>query len=345
MMTADVNGGTYDEALERFHTTGPEFDGWLSNHGPMVVEAMTRRGAGDRVHAWTDWYSQRLGDAPRGITPIAPDAWRDPLGDPSRSGDWIALMLTEVRERDWRDVLTTWWPRLLPGMAAGATHGVIRVGHAVQALAAHETPPRIDELAHALAYWASRWQPIPSVEPIGDRSALQSLIAIPAVPEQRYGIRNRLSQLPDTPGYTQALTTWAMPADPATALDALVDAAVTRYASGAHGNPTMLVHTATAPAAVARVLPHLPTALHAASVRAAWAASGAVTAAYRAAEDLPALDLAGRTAGDLWAQALGHRGEHVIKLADTALAAAERAGDTGHTDGLAAAARAIELDA
>jgi hypothetical protein len=30
--------GTLDEAYERLHVTGPEFEGYLSNHGPMVVE-------------------------------------------------------------------------------------------------------------------------------------------------------------------------------------------------------------------------------------------------------------------------------------------------------------------
>ena len=46
--------GTYDEALERLHRTGPEFDGWLSNHGPMVVESLARRGRSEVVHRWTD---------------------------------------------------------------------------------------------------------------------------------------------------------------------------------------------------------------------------------------------------------------------------------------------------
>ena len=28
--------GQLDEAYQRLHATGPEFDGWLSNHGPQV---------------------------------------------------------------------------------------------------------------------------------------------------------------------------------------------------------------------------------------------------------------------------------------------------------------------
>jgi hypothetical protein len=32
-MASDVTA-TLDEAYQRLHKTGPEFDGWLSNHGP-----------------------------------------------------------------------------------------------------------------------------------------------------------------------------------------------------------------------------------------------------------------------------------------------------------------------
>lgn len=40
--------GILDEAYERLHRTGPEFDGWLSNHGPMAAEAAALAAA---VHA------------------------------------------------------------------------------------------------------------------------------------------------------------------------------------------------------------------------------------------------------------------------------------------------------
>jgi hypothetical protein len=64
-------------------------------------------------------------------------------------------------------VLETWWLRLLPGVAA-ATHGVIRVGHAVRALTEDgEDPDHLTELAHGLAYWAARWQPVPGTVATG----------------------------------------------------------------------------------------------------------------------------------------------------------------------------------
>jgi hypothetical protein len=142
--------GTLDEAYERLHATGPEFDGWLSNHGPMAAEAMVRHGHSGQVHRWLDGYMRRLEEFPRGSGPIGPD-WREALGDPRRIADWTAYFRREVTGQPWRQALGTWWPRLLPGVAAAATHGVIRVGHAVRALTEDgEDAEHLTELAHGL---------------------------------------------------------------------------------------------------------------------------------------------------------------------------------------------------
>ncbi len=58
--------GTLDEAYERLHATGPEIDGFLSNHGPMAAEAMVRGGHGDLVDSWLDGYMRCLEEFPRG---------------------------------------------------------------------------------------------------------------------------------------------------------------------------------------------------------------------------------------------------------------------------------------
>ena len=60
-----MNGDEYDEALDRFHRTGPEFHGWLSNHGPMAADALVRVGHGDDVETWSDRYLTRLEDVPQ----------------------------------------------------------------------------------------------------------------------------------------------------------------------------------------------------------------------------------------------------------------------------------------
>jgi hypothetical protein len=154
-----------DETYARLHHTGPEFEGWLSNHGPMAADALIRLGRAGQVEGWVDQYAQRLEEAPRPRWSISAHEWRDPLGDASRLGDWCALFAHQVHEEPWQDLLARWWPRLLPGAIASATHGLIRTGHAVRALREHETTQRLDELGQALGYWAARWQPLPAQQP------------------------------------------------------------------------------------------------------------------------------------------------------------------------------------
>ncbi|MFD0467353.1 questin oxidase family protein [Nonomuraea thailandensis] len=196
------DSGTLEEAYERLHRTGPEFDGWLSNHGPMAVEAMVRHGYDRDVHRWLDGYVARLDELPRGASPVGGGEWREALGDARRLGDWLAFFDGELRERPWRDVLETWWPRLLPGIAAGATHGVIRTGHAVHALLGFEDETRLAELGQALGYWAARWQPVAAAgPPSGTADPGRALDGVPRVPDQSKGINHRLDQLAEVAGW------------------------------------------------------------------------------------------------------------------------------------------------
>src|SRR4051812_46247261 len=112
--TEDDTTGTLDEALQRLHRSGPEFQGWLSNHGPMAVESLVRGGQAPRVHRWLDRYERRLDAMPAQDTFVREDDWQSALGDPRRLADWIAYFERAVSERPWRDVLAEWWPRLLP---------------------------------------------------------------------------------------------------------------------------------------------------------------------------------------------------------------------------------------
>lgn len=334
--------GTYDEALERLHRTGPEWDGWLSNHGPMAVDVLARRDAGGDVHAWVDEYADRLDDMPAERRPIrGADAEREALGDPDRLGDWIAHFARLVEESPWDDVLATWWPRLLPGIAAGATHGVIRTGHATMALRADDNEVRRAELAQALGYWAGRWQPVPRIDLHGSRDAAALVDGVPRIDPQEGGIRDRLARLGAVEAWPDHVGSMTPPADVPRALDDLVDAVVAAYPAAAHGNPTMLVHAATAPHAVARTLPSLPREQWEDAYAYAWSATAAVLSCY-----LPATraEVAAGTESvdDAWAQALQHGGEHVLKLADVALDVHARTGDPAAA---AAITRAVVLDA
>ncbi|HET9171646.1 MAG TPA: hypothetical protein VFN97_19555 [Actinospica sp.] len=290
-----------------------------------------------------------MDDAPRGLTPVTHETWQEALGDMTRVADWTRFMLREVQLRPWREVLVEWWPRLLPGIIAGSTHGVIRVGHAVRALPAGETDgddPRLREFAHALGYWAARWRLLGVSTPprLGGVSASAALAGVPSVAEQGISITHRLNQLGDTEGWSSAFDALRAPESPEQAADLLADltnAAVRDYLLRGHANPVMLVHASTAPTAVLRTLPVLPTELWIPSLDAAWLATAAITAAYRNTEaPSEAIAQAVARTGDpqeTFDRAVRHRDEHAVKFADTALDAYER---TGSTDALAAATRA-----
>ncbi|WP_405876128.1 questin oxidase family protein [Streptomyces sp. NBC_00005] len=333
MDTSDTSG-QLEEAWERVHATGPERLGRLSNHAPMVVEALATRGQAGAVHRWLDRYRTKLEDFPDRVAPVTDANWPSALGDPHRAADWIDYFTRTLADHPWRSVLAVWWPRLLPGMYGGATHPVIRVGHAVRTLESGENAPRRTELAHALGYWAAVHHTVSGVTLLpGAATAAASLDAVPAVRTAENPFPARLTAVRQLPDWSGDVT------NPDTArerLTELVRAATHRYATHGHGDEIMLVHAATAPNAVLRTLGSLPRELWVPSLHAAWTASAAVTAMYAPAEAVDYAPTARLTAEEVVERALDHGNEHVIKLTDTAL-------DIGDEQALAAAQRAIEL--
>jgi Questin oxidase-like len=337
--------GVLIEAYTRLHGSGPEWgEDQLTNHGPMAVEVLVRRGFEDEVDRWVDQYLRRLDSLPTATSPITDANWPQALGEGRRLGDWVRYFRGQLAEQPWREVLATWWPRLLPGIVAGTTHGVIRVGHAVRALlAAAQTPESITELAHGLAFWAARSRPVPTAgEPAGTLSAGEALDRIARVGDQSGTVAARFSQLAETdawPASVAALRRIADPDDARLRLVDLVDAATVRYLTHGHASPVLLAHTATAPNAVLHILPALPRDLWVGSVSAIWRTTAAIVAAYAPREGLPrtVLPSVATTADaldDTLERAIAHGDEHVIKFTDTATEVYAR---TGHPDALAAA--------
>jgi hypothetical protein len=338
-----------DEAYQRLHDKGPEFGGdeegnhGLTNHGPMAVEVMVRRGLDLDVHQWLDHYLDRLTDLPEPNRPISEQNWPEALGDPKRVGDWTDRFTRELAEQPWEQALTTWWPRLLPGIVAGSTHGVIRVGHAVRTIRSGDTSaPALRELANGLAFWAARSRALPGLtEPAGKLCVSEALAGVPRLAEQSGFIAHRVGRLATLPGWSAALAALRAPADAddvPTRLDELIKAGVLRYLTHGRAAPVLLVHVATAPNAVRQVLPVLPKDLWQPSFTAAWAACAAITATYAPAnpigpDRLPMPLDHGDPVADVLDRAARHADEHVIKFADTAVDVYER---SGNPDALAA---------
>jgi hypothetical protein len=79
--------GVPDKAYQRLHRTGPEYEGWLSNHRPMAAEAMARHGHGAEVGRWLDGHVRRLEEFPRSSgrsARIGAKRWATRSGSPTR---------------------------------------------------------------------------------------------------------------------------------------------------------------------------------------------------------------------------------------------------------------------
>jgi hypothetical protein len=184
--------------------------------------------------------------------------------------------------------------------------------------------------------------------PAAELTVAAALAAVPRIADQTGGIGERLPQLDGLPGWRSAVVSAAIPASPDQTrawLASLADEATTRYLEYGHGNAIMLVHSATAPTAVLRTLPAIRQELWAPSAAAAWAAAAALTAIYAPsvpapADVLPAAPLGPLAAEEVFARAVDHGDEHVIKFADTAVDVHAR---TGRPAALAAAIRAADL--
>jgi hypothetical protein len=317
------------DALDRLRGTGPEFDGFLANHGPMAAEALTRIGGADAVSRWVDGYLVRLDSAPEVRRGIGDDDWREHLGDVTLLGDWTAYLRHQAAEMSWRDLLLQWWPRLLPGLAASATHGVIRTAHAVRSLRGSGAQPHallVDELAQGLGFWAARYQTVPGNPQLagssGSVAALSRLPRLdPSIPSEGLGIAGRLVSLHRLAGFSDGLDAWGPPLAPDDALDDLIGAAA-RVLAARDDAPIAFCHAVTAPAAVRLVLPELPSTLQRATVAASWQVVGGIVAAFASprqeAESVAADADADALLQTLDARAIENGDEHVIKLTEAA---------------------------
>jgi hypothetical protein len=130
-----------------------EFPFFLANHLPMVLVALYRMGARDeRLEAYTHVYHEQNGlvPVPARLSEITGDAWREFLGQREREGDYRAFFAGEVARLGAREAAIAYLPQLIPGIAASATHALMRMAYATLIDSDEET-------GVALAYWAATY--------------------------------------------------------------------------------------------------------------------------------------------------------------------------------------------
>lgn len=208
-----MNAASYmslDNALGVLAGCGIALKNGNSNHAPMVAEALCATGRPDAVMPWVARYRDNILPRPASGRPVSPDDWRKALGQRDRFADWADFFCKELQEDAWPRVLDRWVARLAPGFSAAATHGVIRVGHAVRALCNGETAPRLRELGDALASWAASYSDLPAGVHSSDGTMppREAITQVPIIaPEDRPpgNITSSLAVLSDCPEFGPAI--------------------------------------------------------------------------------------------------------------------------------------------
>ncbi|MDH6247381.1 questin oxidase family protein [Mycobacterium sp. OTB74] len=326
-MYADAMGDAYQRLQGLGYERG-ERD--YANHGPMAAESLCTMGFGDYIPAWVERYTRRAAhhDPPEprlSIDATDEASWRGAMGEFQRVGDWEQLFGRELAEQSWQDVLVHWWPRLLPGLLAGLTHGLIRTAHAVRCLSATSQPHdlALQEFSRGLAYWAARYRPLPgTVALIGECSVSEAVARLPRPgPDQPPDPGGRMSILAHAPGYDEALSSLNTVA-PAHRLSEMTTTFAGVYLRHPEVAPVPLIHGVTAPSAMRMVLGHLPAQLHVGSVAAMWQVHVALLLMFTSGprDEQDALQYASHvtlpTWVDLFERAVASGDEHAIKFTE-----------------------------
>ncbi|CAN7645993.1 questin oxidase family protein [Rhizobium rhizogenes] len=130
-----------------------EFPVCLANHLPMVLEAMARLGASSaRLEEYADHYI-RVHAVPfptPAVSPLDEASWKDALGDREREADLRLFFAGIISQIGGPAAVRRYVPILAPGVAASATHGLMRLAYSL--LRADDS-----EVANALGYWAATY--------------------------------------------------------------------------------------------------------------------------------------------------------------------------------------------
>jgi hypothetical protein len=141
-----------DEALAQLQGFSPEYSRELSDHAPMVLEALDRLDRSDLIEPYL-----------RETLPHRRAA-RDERAPALDGYEALARGLhEELTQKGATVALGGWVARLAPGLSGAAFHGALRVAHAVRGLERKDTPARRVELCRAVAYGLVRSATLPTL--------------------------------------------------------------------------------------------------------------------------------------------------------------------------------------
>lgn len=238
--------------IEDAHRFSASYRGGFANHLPMALLALDAMGANDeRIEAYAKKYAAQLEPMPPAVDPIGAGDEQRFLGSSAALPSWVTYFVTRITVEGRDRVMREWTTRLIPGIGSGAFHGIIRTAYALDA-------GSDAELAHALAYWASAYEPLRQFStPAGRRTPAEILTQI-SKDAGRAGKKLPGRNIADRMVAASCLREfggWVGAADPARLdLDGLAAAMIRAYA--ATGDFTML-HAVTGTHAARALLRHV----------------------------------------------------------------------------------------
>jgi len=318
---------TYDDALDRTAPYGIALKNGNFNHAPMVAETLCALGHPEAVMPWIDRYCERMQPRPAAGARIRSDRWSDALGKRERFSDWGAFFQTELERAPWSTVLDCWVRRLAPGYCAAATHGVIRLGHAVRGLADAETPSRLREFAEALASWAATWEQLPQggtrpVETLPPREAITRVPLVPPELRRPGNIMAALGGLGDFPEFLPVIGWIDYDGPIAPQIVELTELFARVYLANARDIATAIafIHSVTSTAALGNIAPYVSAATARTALRYAWQTGCGLYACYGGTTAFSAaIASSDKNEQQLIEQAIANGDEHVIKFTEACL--------------------------
>jgi hypothetical protein len=316
-----------DDALEMLAPYGPDLTNGNFNHAPMAVEALCALGRPDAVFPWIEAYRARMTPRQPAGDPVDWSEWRTHLGRREDFSAWSQLFAAELGEEPWRSVLDRWALRLAPGYSGAATHGAIRVGHAVRALAESETRVRLRELADALASWAASYSKLPEAPNaagvrLGPRASIEALPVVPPDRRPPGNITTALNRLVDFPEFAPSIDAADLGGPLGERVAELSELFARIYLANAVDTRTFIVfvHSVTAVHALGNIAPQVSEATARSLARYAWQAGCGLYAAFGGAGIKDELERGDDDPQALVDQAVANGDEHIVKFTEASMA-------------------------
>ncbi len=308
-----------DAALARIHRHADENEQGFTSHAPMVVDALVALDRADRIEPFLDAY---LPDFPP--SPACEDA---AAREGARTFDEAA---------GWQGALDAALAGLAPSVFSAATHGLIRVAHAVRGLERRDTAVRRHELGRALAYWRASEATLPGDPGAGPAPHVPAdeLIAdLEVVPNERRHLglfTEGVRVLADHPPFSEAMLRLEVPER----VDGDTVSALTRAMLEPYFESPLLriayVHTITAPSSIRLLAAHVSPSTLRDLYRYGVQSVAALHAISKGPSESTVDDAVRTLASDV--EALASRAadtleEHVIKLTEACLRERAASGD------------------